>query len=772
MRYALICLGLVACTDKETDNTPEPTDFTDEDDDGHIAGADCDDADATVFPGADELCDGIDNDCDGETDEDPSNGTVAWADSDGDGFGDGDTRSDTCSVPSGWVEVGGDCDDANSAINPDADELCDGVDNDCDDKVDNDPSDTTTFYIDADLDGYGSDESTVESCDMPVGYSDNDDDCNDSNPRTSPGADEVSCDNIDNDCDGRTDAIVVPRDHDSIQAAIDALEDGAEVCLSPDTYTDQLDLSGRTLTFTGQQGPRSTRFDMGTAWPMVTVGAGGNITFQDISLQRPELVLSDTYVEGGFAWVQDATLALHGMQVDDVVVSLADDSVLEGLLVYGDNADISVSGLTIDAAAFTYEAGTGGSEPVIAGGMFTVYDSTLELFDVQMTGTTVTTATEAPDDCITIGLLALADSSMVSGSYVDFSDTAYDLNCGDDVLILGLALTSFGGSEELSSVSITDNTVNISAPDGVEVIGLSYVEDYSMEGTHHWSVVDVSNNTISTASDVDYAFMLGAAAFEGDIQLDHFTGYGNDLRAESIDEGVVLGGALFVAGEGALSHIDLRSNSAYGTESALGGGAFLASGGMTSTAFTATNMLVAANTAESVTDVAAGGGLYIEAYDGGLVLTNADFVANAATSAEACTGGAISYEYGGMEHYLTATNINFSGNTCTGTGTIPALGQAAYLPGADTTVTYLWTYNNLFDQPTDAIFGFDDPTGTDGNISEDPKYISSTGSNPANWDLRLSVRSDVIDLGDPSILDVDGSISDIGGYGGPAGDDW
>jgi hypothetical protein len=770
MRYALICLGLIACTDKETDNTPEPTDFTDEDDDGHIAGADCDDADATVFPGADELCDGIDNDCDGETDESPSNGTVAWADSDGDGFGDGDTRTDTCAVPAGWVEVGGDCDDANSAIHPDADELCDGVDNNCDAKVDNDPVDTTTFYIDADLDGYGSDETTVQSCDMPVGYSANDDDCNDSNPRTSPGAEELSCDNIDNNCDGSTDLNLVPRDHDSIQAAVDALEDGSEICLSSDTYADQLDLTGRTLTITGQQGPRSTRFDMGTAWPMVTVGAGGNITFQKISLQGPELLLADTNVQGGFARVEDATLALHDMQIDDAVVSVADDALLEGLLAYGENADISISGLTIDAASFTYDAGTGTSESVIAGGMLAVYDSTLDLFDVEMTGTTLSSSVESPEDCITVGLMALSEDSTVTGSYVDFNNMVYDLSCNDDILMLGLVLASFDSNEDLSSVSITDNMVSISDAESVELIGLTYVSDYSIGGTHHWSVVDVSNNTISTSSTVDGSFMLGAASFEADLQLDHFTAYGNDARLDATTSGVVLGGALFVAGSGSLSHIDLRANTAYATEYAAGGGAYLSTSGSSSAALLLSNLIAAANTVEAGEE-AQGAGVLLENYDGGIVLTNADFVSNAATSADICTGGAISYEYGG-DNSLTATNVNFSGNSCTATGTTPAEGQAAYLPGADDTVTYLWTYNNLFDQPTDAIAGFADPTGSDGNLSEEPKYISSTGSNAANWDLRLSVRSDLIDMGDPSILDADGTVSDIGAYGGPAGDDW
>jgi Putative metal-binding motif len=93
---------------------------TDEDGDGYTASAgDCDDANATVFPGATEvLGDGLDNDCDGTTDE---------------GLGGGETDEDG----DGYAEVGGDCDDSNATIFPGATEvLGDGVDNDCDGTTD------------------------------------------------------------------------------------------------------------------------------------------------------------------------------------------------------------------------------------------------------------------------------------------------------------------------------------------------------------------------------------------------------------------------------------------------------------------------------------------------------------------------------------------------------------------------------------------------------------------------------------------------------------
>jgi hypothetical protein len=87
-----------------------------------------------VHPGADELCNDEDDDCDGVVDDPPTVGDGVWyRDDDGDGFGDIAGGTSTCDPAPGLVDVGGDCDDSDSAVNPDAEEVCnDGVDNDCD----------------------------------------------------------------------------------------------------------------------------------------------------------------------------------------------------------------------------------------------------------------------------------------------------------------------------------------------------------------------------------------------------------------------------------------------------------------------------------------------------------------------------------------------------------------------------------------------------------------------------------------------------------------
>ncbi len=116
-------------------------------------GGDCDDSDPAVFPGADEICNGADDDCDGSVDED----------------GDGD----------GWTLCAGDCDDSDPERYPGAAEVCDEIDNDCDDEVDE--------AIDWDFDGH-------EGC--------GGEDCDDANPNAYPGAPEIAGNGVDEDCDG------------------------------------------------------------------------------------------------------------------------------------------------------------------------------------------------------------------------------------------------------------------------------------------------------------------------------------------------------------------------------------------------------------------------------------------------------------------------------------------------------------------------------------------------------------------------------------------
>lgn len=95
----------------------------DEDGDGYIASSDCDDTNASAYPGAEELCNTIDDDCDGDTDESDATDQPTWyQDSDGDGYGLSTSTQVTCNAPSGYTAQSGDCDDTDGDINPGASE--------------------------------------------------------------------------------------------------------------------------------------------------------------------------------------------------------------------------------------------------------------------------------------------------------------------------------------------------------------------------------------------------------------------------------------------------------------------------------------------------------------------------------------------------------------------------------------------------------------------------------------------------------------------------
>ena len=117
---------------------------------------------------ATEVCDEIDNDCDGDVDSGASDASTFYADTDADGFGDVSSTTTSCSAPEGYVDDATDCDDGDESVNPDATETCNGTDDDCDGSVDEDAFDATTYY-DGDGDGYGTDGSTADACSLPDG---------------------------------------------------------------------------------------------------------------------------------------------------------------------------------------------------------------------------------------------------------------------------------------------------------------------------------------------------------------------------------------------------------------------------------------------------------------------------------------------------------------------------------------------------------------------------------------------------------------------------
>ena len=225
---------------------------------------DCDDSRASVYPGADEICDDLDNDCNGMTDEDPVDGGTYYLDLDGDGYGDSEDSLTVCAAPIGYIEDGLDCDDSRADVNPDAIETCTTpYDDNCDGTANPlDAEACTEFYADIDEDGFGDEDDSRCYCEPNDVWTTSDDsDCDDENASINPGAEEV-CDGIDQNCndaidDGALIAFYIDSDGDGfgagsatyacevsdgmVENVSDCNDDNAEIYPGATEYCDGID---------------------------------------------------------------------------------------------------------------------------------------------------------------------------------------------------------------------------------------------------------------------------------------------------------------------------------------------------------------------------------------------------------------------------------------------------------------------------------------------------------------------------------------------------
>lgn len=155
-------------------------------------GTDCDDTDINRFPDNIEFCDAENRD------EDCNPNTFGALDRDGDGSFD----AQCCNSNGDTLICGNDCDDLRGNVNVSATEVCDGVDNNCNDMVDEGVA--LSGFVDGDRDGHGDPAQPIQQCAGSVGFSSLGDDCNDASASQHPGQLEL-CDSVDNDCDTEVD---------------------------------------------------------------------------------------------------------------------------------------------------------------------------------------------------------------------------------------------------------------------------------------------------------------------------------------------------------------------------------------------------------------------------------------------------------------------------------------------------------------------------------------------------------------------------------------
>ena len=247
-------------------------------------GGDCNDSNAQVNPGAAEACNGVDDNCNGQTDEGVQ--STFYANVDGDGYGNPNVTVQACTAPTGFTATPGDCDDAYATVFPGAPELCDGRDNNCNTQVD-EGLQTFQYFADSDRDGYGAGPA-VQRCSptAPDGYSTNDDD----NCPTVANPTQVDCDG-----NGIGDACPIAANPDLYDCNDDNVLDSCELEANPN-----LDLDGNGI-IDDCQGP-AVRLTTAAS----TVEPDGYF-YVDLSETRFDV----TIASGSFRLTYDASLIDH-----------------------------------------------------------------------------------------------------------------------------------------------------------------------------------------------------------------------------------------------------------------------------------------------------------------------------------------------------------------------------------------------------------------------------------------------------------------------------
>lgn len=708
---------------------------TDYDGDGYTEDTDCDDTDLNTYPGAPELCDGKDNNCDGTLDEGYSTSTF-YPDLDGDGYYGG-TPLYACAAPAGYSADANDCDDTNLNTYPGAAEICDGKDNNCNST----PDDGVTYftvYTDLDLDGYGA-GAPLEVCQLKSGQVRNPYDCNDNSNTFYPAAPDTAGDGLDQSCDGRDGLApsvgLTSSTYIKIQAALDAAQAGETVWVGPGTYREnRLTMRGKALRLAALQGESATRIDaqsLGSVF-LFNSGESANSRLEGFTLLNGSAQL------GGGIFMDGTSPTLERLTLQNNKVSCTNSTTLTSCQAQGGGAFVrngspTLANLTLstNSASCTNSAYDGGCSANGAG-----------LF----------LNTASP---VVTGLNVVSNSSTCSNS-----------------ITYGTCTSSGGGihaeasSPRLSKSNIESNQVSCSTSG---CGGDRYSPcDCSAKGGGVWmesgspqvDTLSVHLNKASCGTSGQYASCNGSGAGMGfysstptvqDVEL-----YENSSKS--------VGGGLYVqGGTGTFKDIVLRKNS-----SSSGGGLYAQSGALQLRRWQALQ-----NTSSN-----GGGGLYLSKFTGsvsqGLVQGN-----SAATA-----GGLYLYQSSPtLEHLTVSGNI---GTTQSGglslidssptlRNSILAFNTGLNLYTSSKSVPVL-SYTNLFQGGGQSHT----LTSLPATVTElDPGFVRvSADADLSSDDLHLRPTSALLNAGDPthctsndqSGCDPDGSLPDLGAFGGPDAD--
>ncbi len=450
MRPVLLMLLLAGCT------------VTDQDGDGFGVDVDCDDDDPTVHPARRELCNGLDDDCDGLVDteddnlDDAPNTQVWYRDLDADGYGVQTDALESCTAPRGYAERDGDCDDREALLNPAATEACNGIDDDCDGLVDHlDPSlDQATrlaWSADADADGFGDPDATTLACVAPVGSVDNAMDCDDTRSDIHPHATEL-CDGVRNDCDDSS------WSADAFIATLEPLHGGEVVDLTARLMTTQpYNLRDGTLTLCAGTWLAPLTLD-GTSIVQGIGGSGAVTIHGETSRRIIDHRSGDAIVRGVTLLGGDTPDDGGGIRSDSPTSTLVLEHVIlesngaqgHGAGVYSLAASLTATDVLFRGNTLTEAASSGGGL-YLSGGTHTLTRVTFEnnLADAGA-GLSATHATVTCTDCVFTQNVAAS-----IGGGLGVSDDAH-LTLVDPTFIDNSTPGDGGGLHALDSTTLID----------------------------------------------------------------------------------------------------------------------------------------------------------------------------------------------------------------------------------------------------------------------------------------------------------------------------
>lgn len=797
-------------------------------------GDDCDDLNPQVYPQAPEVCDGLDQSCDGQADEGLPT-TLYFPDLDADGYGASGQGIASCKPLPSLITDGQDCLDSDASVHPNALEHCDGRDENCNGQLDENATDLKTWYRDGDADGVGG-STSAQVCTPPTGYVTSTGDCRDDVPSIHPGADEY-CNSLDDDCDGTIDEEAV----DQVAYAQDA--DGDGYGDAPLTYSCS-PLSGQVVV--DESHPEDCDDADADYHPNASESCDGEDYDCDGDWQPkscdgchvgkdPSTSLYRTLQEalnlaaagedfGGEVRVCPGTylenLRFYGAPVmlkalDPTQTVLDGRQCLRGQdqcsavqLIDGEDTRSGLVGFTLLGGRGTSRGTLNGSaDTTRVGGALLVYKGGATLSDLSMSG---------------------YDAQLGSGIYLESSTgtqlTRLQLGAAAQTATAGAGLYVLGGSVSVDGLTASGLRVN-------ENGGAVYLENVVSAQLHELklsnhvaalnggaffaknSQVAIRGLTISGSS-ANAQSGGGMAVEGGHLELYQGVFLSNQVAGGSELQG---GGGLLVRGASAaiLQDVSFEGNSSRGnggglalietpsiwleqvqlsgnTASAYGGGlAMVRSGNVgggqllaldiegNEARFGAGIWLLGAqvegrhNTLYANTSSEFGGGLLCQTSR--LDLQNSIVLLNqgrqgAGFYLEDCTGELSNLTFERQAARERASQLKLTGSS------LPSVSSSIFSRGSDTNgdlgieapsaFAALFRYNDLFD---DKASGFT-PDGS--NLGLDPLFVSATGSASISaWDLHLKPGSPCKDAGDPASAQADqnGTRNDMGAYGGPEG---